>query len=200
MQVSNYLGSDASKWAHEFWDTATRFRSNAAEQRAIAMLHEQPEDIMLAVYEAHPMLKSRTSLGTQLQALPRFAHPAVCQHAVKPPEDSDWDKCTPLGAYLEVYLQDPPTAMAVADVLPQILRRLPDLTIKLHATDAAQTTQEAEAHVLSALAALTALRGLELAGNDGRSEERTPPWLQCSRAGEPFEHEANHLASVRLAS
>ena len=185
MQVSNYLGSDASRWAREFWAMATRTRSNVDEHCAIAMLHGQPEDIMLAVYEAHPMLASASSLSSQLQALPRLAHAAVCQHAIKLPDHGDWDNETPLGAYLEIDLQEPCTAMAVADVLPQVLRRRPDVSIKLQENNVAQQAQEAEACVLSALAALTALRRLTIAGNDGHSRERTPKWLQCSHAGEP---------------
>ena len=185
MQVSNYLGSDASKWAREFWATATRPRSDVDEHCAIAMLHDQPEDIMLAVYEAHPMLASASSLSSQLQALPRLAHAAVCQHAIKLPDHSDWDNETPLGAYLEIDMNDACTAMAVANVLPQVLRRRPDVSIKLQAHDAAQQAQEAEECVLSAIFALTALRGLTLAGNDGHSRERTLKWLKCSHAGEP---------------
>ena len=191
VQVSGYLGSDAGKWTHEFWDIATRLRHDTHELRALALLHEQPEDIILAVYEAHPLLASKVPLSTQLQTLPRLAHAAACLHAVKAPSKSEPDCETLLGPYVEVDMTEAWIAMAVVDVLPQVLRHRPDTVVHLRPPAVTQRPHDAEAHVLGALAALAALRGLTIACNEGWSctiEGTSVPqsaWLQCSVAGEP---------------
>ena len=135
------------------------------------------------------MLTSGTPLSTQLQTLPRLAHAAACRHAIRAPVESDLDSETPLGAYLEVNLTKPWIAVAVAEVLPQVMRSRPDITIKLQPPEVTQWSHDAEARVLSAIAKLTALRGLTIAGSVGRScaTERARPsaWLQCSLAGVP---------------
>jgi hypothetical protein len=161
-QVANYLGSDPATWAQEFWDTALRPCNNAAELLAIALLHQQPEDVVITVYEAHPLLASRRSLSTQLQTLPRLAHVAACMCAIKTHEPYSHE--TPLGPMLTVDLAQPWIATAVAVALPQVLRRRPSTGVILRPPTVEQRPHDAEESVLNALAALTALRTLQIAG------------------------------------
>ena len=185
VQVANYLGSDPATWAHEFWDTALRPCSDAEELQAIKLLHQQPEDVMLAVYEAHPLLTSKQALSTQLQTLPRLAHVAACMHAIEDHWVYEDSHETPLGPFLAVDLQQPWIATAVADALPQVLRRRPDTGVALRPPTVQQRPHDAEAHAVSALASLTALRTLSLAWADcgSGSVGRKPAWLQCDYRG-----------------